>query len=70
MEQLTQDGLFTSGSIPYGYRLEKRGRINKRNREVCDLTVDDDVAKIVQPLLDAARRMICSAEDSITFWYS
>ena len=25
---------------------------------------------IIQPLLDAARRMICSAEDSITFWYS
>lgn len=48
MEQLTQDGLFTGGSIPYGYRLEKRGRINKRNREVCDLTVDDDAAKIVQ----------------------
>ena len=41
-------GLFTGGSIPYGYRLEKRGRINKRNREVCDLTVDDDAAKIVQ----------------------
>lgn len=48
MEQLTQGGLFTGGSIPYGYRLEKRGRINKRNREVCDLTVDDDAAKIVQ----------------------
>ena len=48
MEQLTQDGLFTGGSIPYGYRLEKRGRINKRNREVCDLAVDDDAAKIVQ----------------------
>lgn len=48
MEQLTQDGLFTGGSIPYGYRLEKRGRINKRNREVCDLIVDDDAAKIVQ----------------------
>lgn len=28
--------------------MEKRGRINKRNREVCDLTVDDDAAKIVQ----------------------
>lgn len=45
VEQLTQDGLFTGGSIPYGYRLEKRGRINKRNREVCDLTVDDDAAQ-------------------------
>ena len=25
---------------------------------------------IIQPLPDAARCMICSAEDSITFWYS
>ena len=27
-------------------------------------------AAIIQPLPDAARRMICSAEDSITSWYS
>ena len=25
---------------------------------------------IIQPLPDVARRMICSAEASITFWYS
>ena len=27
-------------------------------------------AVIIQPLPDAARRKICSAEASITFWYS
>ena len=48
LEQLTQSGLFTGGSIPYGYRLEKQGRVNKRNKEVFDLVVDDDEAKIVQ----------------------
>ncbi len=48
LEQLTQSGLFTGGSIPYGYRLEKQGRMNKRNKEVFDLVVDDDEAKIVQ----------------------
>ena len=36
------------GSVPYGYRLEKRGRTNKRNKEVYNLVIDDDAAKIVQ----------------------
>lgn len=48
LEQLTESGCFTGGSIPYGYRLEKRGRINKRNREVNDLVVDEDAAKVIQ----------------------
>lgn len=30
LEQLTQEGCFTGGSVPYGYKLEKRGRINKK----------------------------------------
>lgn len=48
MEQLTESGCFTGGAIPYGYRLEKRGRTNKRNREVNDLVIDEDAAKIIQ----------------------
>jgi len=48
LEQLTESGCFTGGTIPYGYRLENRGRVNKRNREVGDLVVDEDEAKIVQ----------------------
>lgn len=39
--QLTEEGLYTGGSILFGYCLEKRGRINKRNREVFDLVVDE-----------------------------
>ena len=30
------------------YRLDKRGRTNKRNKEVFDLAVDEDAAKIIQ----------------------
>ena len=48
LEQLTESGLFTGGQIPYGYRLEKRGRMNKRNQEVFDLAIDEDAAKIIQ----------------------
>lgn len=48
MEQLTQEGHFTGGSIPLGYRLENRGRINKRNRVVKDLVLDEAEAEIVR----------------------
>ena len=37
MEQLTQEGHYTGGGVPYGYRLEQQGRINKKNRGVYDL---------------------------------
>lgn len=46
--QLTEEGLYTGGSIPFGYRLVKRGRVNKRNREVFDLAVDENEAEIVR----------------------
>ena len=48
LEQLTEEGHFTGGKIPYGYRIEKKGRINKRNREVHDLVIDPDAAEIVK----------------------
>ena len=48
LSQLTEEGLYTGGSIPFGYRLEKRGRVNKRNREVYDLAVDENEAGIVR----------------------
>lgn len=48
LEQLTQEGCFTGGSVPYGYKLEKRGRINKKNREVCDIVIDEDAAQIIR----------------------
>ena len=46
--QLTEEGLYTGGSIPLGYRLLKRGRVNKRNREVFDLAIDENEAEIVR----------------------
>lgn len=48
LQQLTESGYYTGGTISYGYRLDKRGRINKRNQEVNDIVVDEDAAKIVQ----------------------
>ena len=52
LEQLTESGCYTGGSIPYGYQLDKRGRMNKRNREVFDLVIDEDAAKIIQLIFE------------------
>ena len=48
MEQLTKEGCFTSGGVPFGYRLEHKGRTNKRNQDVGDLVIDPDEAEIVK----------------------
>ena len=48
MEQLTKEGCFTGGVVPFGYRLEHKGRTNKRNQDVGDLAVDPDEAEIVK----------------------
>ena len=48
MEQLTQEGHFTGGCIPFGYRLEHKGRTNKRNQNVGNLVIDPDEAEIVK----------------------
>ena len=48
MEQLTQEGYFTGGGVPFGYRLEHQGRTNKRNQDVGDLVVESDEAEIVK----------------------
>lgn len=48
LEQLTEQGHYTGGSVPFGYRIEKQGRVNKRNHEVCELVVDEQEAEIVR----------------------
>ncbi len=48
LEQLTADGHFTGGTVTYGYQLIHKGRMNKRNKEVFDLAIDDEAAAVVQ----------------------
>lgn len=48
ISQLTEEGCYTGGIVPYGYRLENRGRTNKRNKAVCDLAIDPDEAEVVK----------------------
>ena len=46
--QMVQAGEFTGGTPPYGYRLEKQGRVNKKKRELCELLVDENEAEVVR----------------------
>ncbi len=48
IEQLTQEGHYTGGRAPFGYRAERTGRMNKKNQDVRDLMVDPEDAEIVK----------------------
>ena len=48
MKQLTEEGLYTGGHVPYGYDLVKNGRVNKRGNEISDLQVNPEEAETVR----------------------
>lgn len=48
LEQLTQEGYYTGGRVPFGYRAVKQGRINKKNHEVRDLAIEPGEAEILK----------------------
>ena len=48
--QMIGDGQYRGGLIPYGYKLEQRGRVNKKNKPVPDMVVDDDEAAVVREI--------------------
>jgi len=46
--QIVQEGKFRGGICPYGYKLVRNGRKNRRNNEVYDIEIDEDEAAIVK----------------------
>ena len=46
--QIVQEGRFRGGSCPFGYKLVKRGRMNRRNHEAFEIEIDEAEAEIVQ----------------------
>lgn len=52
LSQLTEEGHYTGGAVPFGYKLEKMGRVNKRNQECYDLVIDENEAEIVKLIFD------------------
>jgi DNA invertase Pin-like site-specific DNA recombinase len=52
MGQIVQEGHFKGGKAPYGYRLERLGRVNKKGHEVYDLVIDEEEATVVRLVFD------------------
>lgn len=50
--QIVQEGRFRGGYAPYGYRLVKRGRLGKKNRELYDIEVNPEEADTVKAIFD------------------
>lgn len=52
LDQIRQDGHFTGGVVPYGYRLVDKGRTNKKGLPVKDLEQEPIEAAVVRELFE------------------
>lgn len=52
--QIVQEGRFRGGAAPYGYRLVKKGRIGKKNKELFDIEVNPDEAPAIRKMFELA----------------
>lgn len=50
--QLTQDGRFRGGTIPFGYQLDYNGRVNKKGFPLGDLAVNEQEAAVVKTIFE------------------
>lgn len=50
MQQLTAEGVYTGGPVPFGYCTVRNGRLNKKGREVLDIAVEPREAEWVKKL--------------------
>lgn len=48
MSQMTTEGIYTGGALPYGYHLEYRGRKNKKGHDMGDIAVEPSEAEYVK----------------------
>ena len=54
--QMVQEGRFRGGVVPYGYYLKKSGELNKRNKEISRLEIDENEANIIRQIFDLCTR--------------
>ena len=52
LAQIVEEGCFRGGGVPYGYRLEKQGRFNKRNHEVYEIVIEEQESAVVKQIFD------------------
>ena len=54
--QIVQEGRFRGGIPAYGYRIVKKGRIGKKNRELYDIEINPEEAIAIRRMFDLADR--------------
>lgn len=52
MQQLTAEGIYRGGPVPFGYMLENRGRLNKKGKPSYDLAVNPEEAEWVKIIFE------------------
>lgn len=52
MGQIVESGYFTGGTCPYGYKLVRQGRTNKRGYDLYDLVINEEEAPLVRLIFD------------------
>ena len=52
LSQIVQEGKFRGGTHPYGYRLEKQGRLNKKGHELYEIMIDETEAAVVRTIFE------------------
>ncbi|MDL2258732.1 recombinase family protein [Eubacteriales bacterium OttesenSCG-928-K08] len=50
MQQLTLEGCYTGGPVPYGYQLVDKGRMNKKGSKIPDIDIEPFEAEIVKEI--------------------
>jgi DNA invertase Pin-like site-specific DNA recombinase len=56
MNQLTEQGIYTGGVTPFGYKTVPSGRFNKSGKELVDLVIDPSEAHIIRLIFDKTVR--------------
>ena len=52
MAQLTAEGKFTGGVVPFGYKLVPTGAYNKKGSPIKELVIDEREADLVRMIFD------------------
>ena len=50
LSQLVEQGMYTGGTTPFGYKLVKSGQVNKKGKELMTLEVEPNEAEIVKSI--------------------
>ena len=52
LKQLTEQGIYTGGTTPFGYKLVKSGQVNKKGKELMALEIEPSEAAIVKTIFE------------------